>query len=452
VPAETVVPPQLNTAYQGLLRLAAQHGNTHSDAVQGLLWKIRLSASGTLGAQDLARLSLSPQEQQLLLQVDPNALGSVQSIMTVPLGEQAGQFALGLTRSLLKQVSPELAGLADATVFQSLIDGDYQKVAQSIAQKVVNIPIPSDNSAFTSLSPSVAARAVSESGGYHSLSIDLANNDDGEAFFLPSSCVCQSTRPVQRLALQPPLQAFQTSQAEYPFSPIAESSLEDRVIRSDLFSNYNPRFFRKTAAVTPSPTNTQAPREPYRITVYPPANDNIKSANDNVEQSNKEKFGSRLAKLAGLAGKSSLGLTVGLIIGDEIIDYYCNKATWLSYADCRAQQEKGIPEALENAVNEALAGCYDKTSDRDNPKQCPPCSPYPVGTVGHIGPEVGSSGIDAGRPHYHLFIVEQIPSTCQCIWKEKTKSLTGQHHYYEQPNMPFSVNLNNSGRPPRYPQ
>jgi RHS repeat-associated protein len=79
---------------------------------------------------------------------------------------------------------------------------------------------------------------------------------------------------------------------------------------------------------------------------------------------------------------------------------------------------------------------------------CPACAPYPIGTIGYQGPEIGVKGIDAGVPHYHLFIVQQIPSTCKCIWKEFTKQLSGNHHSLTPLG---TVNLNGKGRPPAYP-
>ncbi len=82
------------------------------------------------------------------------------------------------------------------------------------------------------------------------------------------------------------------------------------------------------------------------------------------------------------------------------------------------------------------------------PTNCPPCSPYPVGTVGFQGPEIGVRGRDAGITHYHIYEVQQIPSTCECIWRDATKRIAGGHHSY----VPIgSVNLNGNGRPPSYP-
>ena len=89
-----------------------------------------------------------------------------------------------------------------------------------------------------------------------------------------------------------------------------------------------------------------------------------------------------------------------------------------------------------------------KTCSSDN---CPPCSPYPVGTIGYQGSEVHKTGRDAGMSHFHLFEVQQIRTTCECIWKERTKSIAGDHHYYYQPNFAFAINLNGKGRPPSYP-
>ncbi|MFA5982407.1 MAG: hypothetical protein WC782_00145 [Methylococcaceae bacterium] len=81
-------------------------------------------------------------------------------------------------------------------------------------------------------------------------------------------------------------------------------------------------------------------------------------------------------------------------------------------------------------------------------KPCPPCSPYPAGSVGYQGPKVSQQGVDKGMPHYILFEVQQIPSTCQCIWKENTKGLAGGHHSYDAPE---GIDLNGLQRPPPYP-
>ncbi len=111
-----------------------------------------------------------------------------------------------------------------------------------------------------------------------------------------------------------------------------------------------------------------------------------------------------------------------------------------------------IPEPYTTAIGTAMLLGAASTIAGDTCKpDCPPCSPYPVGTIGYQGPEVHKTGIDAGTSHYHLFEVQQIPSNCKCIWKERTKAIAGDHHYYEQPNIHYSVNLNGSGRPPSYP-
>ncbi|MDX1915789.1 MAG: hypothetical protein SFU55_09420 [Methylophilus sp.] len=80
-------------------------------------------------------------------------------------------------------------------------------------------------------------------------------------------------------------------------------------------------------------------------------------------------------------------------------------------------------------------------------RNCPPCRPYAVGSLGFQGPKVNQQGVDKGVPHYILFEVQQIPSTCQCIWKENTKGLVGSHHA----NSPLGIDLNGLPRPPPYP-
>ena len=81
--------------------------------------------------------------------------------------------------------------------------------------------------------------------------------------------------------------------------------------------------------------------------------------------------------------------------------------------------------------------------------KCPPCKPYAVGRIGYQGPKTNVGGRDAGVPHYILFQVQQIPSTCECRWRDKTKKIMGHHH---SPT-PQGINLNSSKkRPPNYPR
>ena len=94
----------------------------------------------------------------------------------------------------------------------------------------------------------------------------------------------------------------------------------------------------------------------------------------------------------------------------------------------------------------------DKLCTPDDP--CPPCKPYSVGTIGWQGPKTSVDGIDGtrsgtGKEHYILFEVQQNPKTCACRWQEN-KKIAG-HHYYSQPNLFMTVNLNGKGRPPSYP-
>ena len=80
---------------------------------------------------------------------------------------------------------------------------------------------------------------------------------------------------------------------------------------------------------------------------------------------------------------------------------------------------------------------------------CPPCSPYPVGTVGYQGPESHSTGVYAGQSHYHIFVVNQNPNNCQCFWNIGPKKIWG-HQYFGVLD-PTWIDLNGSKRPPNYP-
>lgn len=82
--------------------------------------------------------------------------------------------------------------------------------------------------------------------------------------------------------------------------------------------------------------------------------------------------------------------------------------------------------------------------DTPCPKKCPACSPYPVGTIGYLGPHTDDHfNKTLGRnlnPHLNLFEVNQNKADCKCRWnKSKPDSA-------EPPAQPGWVDLN-SGFP-----
>ena len=88
---------------------------------------------------------------------------------------------------------------------------------------------------------------------------------------------------------------------------------------------------------------------------------------------------------------------------------------------------------------------------------CPPCSPYPVGTLGYIGPRIVQRGADGARnndgvgiPHFKVFAVQQNPKDCTCRWQQtqKVMQIYGHHTKFIPSG---AIDLNGKGDPPSYP-
>jgi RHS repeat-associated protein len=54
---------------------------------------------------------------------------------------------------------------------------------------------------------------------------------------------------------------------------------------------------------------------------------------------------------------------------------------------------------------------------KDSCKKCPPCMPFPKGTIGYQS-DSGHTHYPASDPHLHLWQVNQRPSDCKCFWNE----------------------------------
>ncbi|MCX2962452.1 RHS repeat domain-containing protein, partial [Rodentibacter caecimuris] len=106
-------------------------------------------------------------------------------------------------------------------------------------------------------------------------------------------------------------------------------------------------------------------------------------------------------------------------------------------------------EAMKSQEQTSSETKAESTSKCDKTK-CPPCKPYPVGTIGYQGTESHERGMFAGQMHYHIFEVQQNPNDCKCRWKKGNKSIWG-HQYFGAID-PSWVDLNSSSnRPPNYP-
>jgi len=68
-------------------------------------------------------------------------------------------------------------------------------------------------------------------------------------------------------------------------------------------------------------------------------------------------------------------------------------------------------------VPSATSSCADYPPKDECKPKCPPCKPYPVGTIGYRGPDY-STHYPCGNPHMNLLRVYQDPVSCKCYWRK----------------------------------
>jgi len=78
-------------------------------------------------------------------------------------------------------------------------------------------------------------------------------------------------------------------------------------------------------------------------------------------------------------------------------------------------QTRLTPQQWQN-MKEDISNLFDSVQRKVCDKNCPPCSPYPVGTIGYIGPHNDHSHYPFGRGHLNTFTVNQRKSDCKCYW------------------------------------
>ena len=102
-----------------------------------------------------------------------------------------------------------------------------------------------------------------------------------------------------------------------------------------------------------------------------------------------------------------------------------------------------VGTAMAALLGAAIVVALGQCGDGCKGTKCRPCSPYPAGTIGYIGPHTDHSHYPAGNPHLNLSKVNQDPKTCKCYWNELKYSVS-------PPPLPGWVNLN-GGKPPLTP-
>ena len=132
----------------------------------------------------------------------------------------------------------------------------------------------------------------------------------------------------------------------------------------------------------------------------------------------------------------------GILIGVGIMD-----------AMEESEDSSGIEQvdSTESQLTTDISNCSKTESG------CPPCNPYPVGTLGYIGPRIVQRGADGARnndgieiPHFKVFAVQQNPKDCTCRWQQtqKVMQIYGHHTKFIPSG---AIDLNGKGDPPSYP-
>ena len=104
--------------------------------------------------------------------------------------------------------------------------------------------------------------------------------------------------------------------------------------------------------------------------------------------------------------------------------------------------EDPIGDAAAIIVGVASLGYDIYQSCKD--KSCPPCKPYPKGTVGWSRLDTTHGHYPINGPHLHLRQVNQRPSDCKCFWNDASPPVA------EPPPKPDWVDLT-KGEPPLTP-
>lgn len=197
VPAETLLPNALMPSYLGLLRLGAERGGGYDSGIQGLIWTLRKTALGHSIGQ---AVNLSAEQQRTLTQADPNGLNALQTYYTRAQGRK-------LLADAISKGARQMAGSSGLQQINSIPNSSAVRNVEQLAQQLSAAPlvggVRGQNAGYSLLGDDIAAHSYSTSGGMRSAVIEVANRGATPAVFAPATCVGQSTRPAQRLGLQP---------------------------------------------------------------------------------------------------------------------------------------------------------------------------------------------------------------------------------------------------------
>jgi hypothetical protein len=145
---------------------------------------------------------------------------------------------------------------------------------------------------------------------------------------------------------------------------------------------------------------------------------------------------------------------LGLVDGPSVYGYA--RQSPMRYTDPRGENSialgagaggvvGGPPGALVGGILGALGLggylIYQYCTSDDN--SCPPCTPYPKGTIGYREDYHSTNAPGVGYHHLNLYQVNQNPGTCKCFWNPGAK---GYGYHANPPAEPDWVPLPSTGR------
>jgi hypothetical protein len=237
VPVDTLTGAELKPIYQKLLIYARNNPKrvNHAD-MQGILWGIREIANG----HNTQSRALSDPQEQILMEAAPEAASILQRMQMegrikgiildkiAPIFNEATKklpFQVPIGDLINGQNPQDVIQNTAGNAFGNQLDRFFNRIPdanfarQNINNTIAGLTgiriegVQGQNGEYTLLSPNVAAKT--NAAGHIGARIEIANHSAGIFPFEAESCVAQSQRSAQRIALQPLAYTVQVNPKDY---------------------------------------------------------------------------------------------------------------------------------------------------------------------------------------------------------------------------------------------